>query len=236
MEEEVTKHTRKLYKAATKPGHTVLEKLKEIAVEIFIIVFAVTLSIWLHSWSDHRHEQNEVSEFLKGLREDLTKDVEMLKKKQASVAHLDSGYYFLSALPNTPAADTISDKKISGYLYFDISVIRPALGRYEGFKSSGKMETIEDDSLKQSMLVYYQQEIPDVIYGENFVNSVQLKLLDLQIDNKMPLKEFITSNKAISFLLLCHHNFGNNLRAYAEMLQQIEKIINLIDATGVSHK
>jgi len=31
------------------------------------------------------------------------------------------------------------------------------MGRYEGFKSSGKLETIEDDSLKQKILSYYQQ-------------------------------------------------------------------------------
>jgi len=236
MQEEVAKHTKKLYRAATRPGYTVFEKLKEIAVEIFIIVFAVTLSIWLHSWSDHRHEQKEVSDFLKGLREDLTKDIELLKKKQASVAHMDSGYYFLSGLPNTPAADTISEKNISQYLYFNISMIRPTVGRYDGFKSSGKMETIEDDSLKQSLLVYYQQELPDVLYGENFVNSIQLKLLDLQMDNKLPLREFIKTNKVQSLLQLSHHNFGGNMRAYKEMIRQVETIINLIDAKGVSHK
>ena len=229
MEEEVVKHTKKLYKVATKPGHSVFEKLKEIAVEIFIIVFAVTLSIWLHSWSDHRHEQKEASAFLKGLREDLLKDVNMLKRKQASVTHLDSGYHYLSTLYNTPAADTLSDKKISEYFYTDISVIRPALGRFEGFKSSGKMEAIEDDSLKQSLLEYYQVEITDIIYGENFVNSVQLKLLDLQTDNKLPLREFIKSNKVQSLLQLCHNNFDNNLRAYAQMQRHLEQIIRRID-------
>jgi hypothetical protein len=232
MEEEVVKHTKKLYKAVTKPGHSVFEKLKEIAVEIVIIVFAVTLSIWLHSWSDHRHEQKEVSAFLKGLREDLTKDVEMLKRKQASVTQMDAAYYYLSTLYNSPLADTMSDKKISDHFYTDISVIRPALGRFEGFKSSGKMETIEDDSLKQSLLEYYQQEIPDIIYGETFVNSVQLKLLDLQTDNKLPLREFIKTNKVQSLLQICHHNFENNLRAYAEMLRHVEKIISRIDAAG----
>jgi len=236
MQEEVAKHTKKLYQAVTKPGHTVFEKLKEIAIEIFIIVFAVTLSIWLHSWSDHRHEQKEVREFLKGLRDDLTKDTAMLKAKRATVARLDFGYRSLSALPGTPAADTISDKKISGYLDVDISVLRPAIGRYEGFKSSGKMETIEDDSLKQSMLKYYEQRMPDIIYGENFVNSIQLKLLDLEMDNKMPLREFIKADKVQSLLSISHQNFDNNIREYSELLHEVEKIIKLIDSTGVSHK
>jgi len=58
-----------------RPQHSFWEKVKEVAIEIFIIVFAVTLSIWLHSWSDHRHEQKEVEEFLSGLKGDLAKDI-----------------------------------------------------------------------------------------------------------------------------------------------------------------
>jgi hypothetical protein len=48
MQDEVTKHTRKIFKTIKNPSHTFSEKLKEIVVEILIIVFAVTLSIWLH--------------------------------------------------------------------------------------------------------------------------------------------------------------------------------------------
>ena len=57
MQEEVKKHTKRIYETVKSPNHTFSEKLKEIVIEIFIIVFAVTLSIWLHSWSEHRHEQ-----------------------------------------------------------------------------------------------------------------------------------------------------------------------------------
>ncbi len=229
MEEEVVKHTKKLYKAVTKPGHSVFEKLKEIGVEVFIIVFAVTLSIWLHSWSDHRHEQKEVSEFLKGVKEDITKDIQQLKKKQESVSRLDSDYHYLLSLHNSTTADTLPDEKLSKYLYFDISMLRPASGRYEGFKSSGKMESIEDDSLKQGLLEYYQQDIPDILYGENFVNSLQLKLLDLKTDNKLPLRDFVRTNKILSLLQVCSDNFDNNLHAYQSMVQHLEKIIDRID-------
>ena len=53
MQEEIVKHTEKIYKTVKSPKHSVGEKIKEILIEIFIIVFAVTLSIWLHSWSEH---------------------------------------------------------------------------------------------------------------------------------------------------------------------------------------
>ena len=228
MQEEVAKHTKKIYKTLTKPGHTMLEKLKEVAVEIFIIVFAVTLSIWLHSWSDHRHEQKEVGDFLKGLKEDLTKDIAMLEHKKSNISQLDSGYQVLLKTANLPAVIN------SSLLYFDVSVIRPAIGRYEGFKSSGKIGLIENDSLKQLMLVYYEQTIPDLVYGEGFVNSLQVKLLDAQAgkDEKVSVQDFMRTGKILGLLQISDNNFRNNIRAYDDMLTQAKKIVTMIGTIG----
>ena len=74
MQDEILKHTKKIYKEVKNPKHTVAEKLKEIIVEILIIVFAVTLSIWLHSWSEEKHQRKEAKTFLIGLKEDLKND------------------------------------------------------------------------------------------------------------------------------------------------------------------
>ena len=59
-EEEVAKHTKKIYSIWNSKEHSFLHKLQEFFLEILIIVFAVTLSIWFHSWSEHKHEQKEV--------------------------------------------------------------------------------------------------------------------------------------------------------------------------------
>ena len=224
MEEEVVKHTKKIFTTLTKPGHTIFEKLKEVGVEIFIIVFAVTLSIWLHSWSDHRHEQKEVGDFLKGLKEDLTKDIAMLQHKKSVIAQLDSGYQVLMKTASLPADVN------SSLLHFDVSIIRPAIGRYEGFKSSGKIGLIEDDSLKQLLLVYYEQTIPDLVYGEGFVNSLQEKLLDASAgkDEKMSIQDLIRTGKILGLLQISDNNFRNNMRAYDDMLSQAIKIVAMI--------
>jgi hypothetical protein len=224
MEEEVVKHTKKIYRTLTKPGHTILEKLKEVSVEIFIIVFAVTLSIWLHSWSDHRHEQNEVGDFLKGLKQDLTKDIAMLEHKKSIISQLDSGYQVLMKTAALPGVIN------SSLLHYDVSVIRPAIGRYEGFKSSGKIGLIENDSLKQLMLVYYEQTIPDLVYGEGFVNSLQVKLLDASAgkDEKVSVQDLIRSGKILGLIQISDNNFRNNIRAYDEMLRQSKKIVAMI--------
>ena len=59
MQDEILKHTKKIYNEIKSQKHSFGEKAKEIIIEILIIVFAVTLSIWLHSWSEERHQQKE---------------------------------------------------------------------------------------------------------------------------------------------------------------------------------
>ena len=78
MQDELTKHGLKLYKTMADRKHSYGEKFKEILIEIGIIVFAVSLSIWFHNWSEHHHEQKEVKEFLLGLRHDLSDDIRVL--------------------------------------------------------------------------------------------------------------------------------------------------------------
>ena len=231
MQEEVAKHTKKIYQAVTKPGHTIVEKLKEIAVEIFIIVFAVSLSIWLHSWSDQRHEQKEVREFLSGLKEDLRKDMLLLEDNRKIAVRLDSNFQGLSRLIESHAVDTAMDRTISHYLYFDLVITHAGIGRYEGFKSSGRMGLIENDSLKQQILEYYEQTIPDLNSGENYVNTVQSRMLDSEIDkgDKTTLKDFVKSFKIRGLLEIGAKNIEARIGEYDSMIKQAQKIISLID-------
>jgi hypothetical protein len=235
MEDEVAKHTRKIYRAWKNPQHPVVEKVKEIIIEIFIIVFAVTISIWFHNWSDHRHEQNEVKEFLRGLKDDLTEDIKQLQTNKNVTAELDSSYHFLFSIQkNEVKSKAINDSLIYHNLYFDLRVTRPNIGRYEGFKSSGKIGNIENDSLKQHILVFYEQTIPHLVYGEDFVNGLQQKLLDLQIDKsaETTIKDFVTSTKIRGLLSFATQNFENNIDGtdgYNDAIKRAKRIILEID-------
>ncbi len=231
MQEEITKHGRKIYKTAKNNNHSLGEKLKEIIIEVLIIVFAVTLSISLHSWAEHRHEQKEVREFLSGLKNDLGKDIKLIEQHKNIIAGLNANYHFLSSLANNRSVNNPADTIPARYFSFEIPVTQPNIGRYEGFKSSGKIGSIEARGLKESILVYYQQTMPDLVYGENYVNTVQLKIMDLFVDrnDKMPVIDFIRTRKMQSLLLLCINNFEVNLKAYDRALEQVKKIITEID-------
>jgi hypothetical protein len=235
MQDEVAKHTRKIYRAWKNPQHSVIEKVKEIIIEIFIIVFAVTISIWFHNWSDHRHEQDEVQEFLKGLKADLTQDTRLLQTNRDNITNLDSSYRFLLSIENVDVKNNvINDRLIYHNLRYDSRVTRPNIGRYEGFKSSGKIGNIENDSLKQRILVFYEQTIPHLNYGENFVNSLQIKILDLQVDKSdaMSIKDFVASTKVKDLLSFATQNFQYNINGpdgYNDAIKQAQGIIAEID-------
>ena len=98
MQDEVLKHTKKIYKVAKNPKHTLGEKVKEILVEIFIIVFAVTLSIWLHSWSEERHQQKDAQIFLTGLKDDLKNDISNLEQTKSALDETQKQISFVSKL------------------------------------------------------------------------------------------------------------------------------------------
>ncbi len=51
-EEEIAKHTKKVYKVWASKEHTWQHKVKEFFIEIAIIVFAVSISIWFHNMSE----------------------------------------------------------------------------------------------------------------------------------------------------------------------------------------
>lgn len=231
MQDEVAKHTKKIYQTVTKPGHTIVEKLKEVAVEIFIIVFAVTLSIWLHSWSEERHEQKEVREFLSGLKGDLRKDMLLLRDNQSAALRLDSNFHVLTELIESHAVDTATDRTISHYLYFDLVITHAGIGRYEGFKSSGRIGLIENDSLKQQILGFYEQTLPDLTSGENYVNTLQSRILDSEIDkgDKTTLKDFVKSFKIRALLELGAKNLEGRIREYDSTIKQAQRIVSLID-------
>ncbi len=85
-ENEIVKHVEAAYEALKRPNTNWLHKLKEVLIEIAIIVFAVTLSIWFHNWSDSQHEHREEREFLRGMKTDIQADLENARGDSAFYA------------------------------------------------------------------------------------------------------------------------------------------------------
>jgi hypothetical protein len=71
-EDEIAKHSRKIYKTWFNKELSIWHKISEFLIEMTIIVFAVSISIWFHNVSEHKHQQEDVKQFLTGNTKRLT--------------------------------------------------------------------------------------------------------------------------------------------------------------------
>ena len=161
-EQEVIKHTRKVLNTWKTKELKLWHKIKEFLFEVVIIVFAVSLSIWLHDKNERTHEQKEVKLFLLGLREDLLSDLaEMKQDKEGYILQGHAFKYILSIrLNETINKDSL--KKHQAWLFNTTSLLQNN-GRFEGFKASGKIGTIEDKDLQNEIMDLYQENIPSLL-------------------------------------------------------------------------
>lgn len=162
---EVAKHGKNMVHMAASKEHGLAHKLKEIALEIAVIVFAVSISIWFHSLSEHRHEQKQVKAFLLGLKTDLTRDVMSLNEYTHSYRAFDSNYRYLAGLDPQGAPDGEKFEN-SWQLANANALFIPVNSRFEGFKSSGKLTNIEDEELLNDILTLYELRHKEVALSE----------------------------------------------------------------------
>ena len=223
MQDEILKHTEKVYKELKNDNHSFVEKLKEVGIEILIIVFAVTLSIWFHSWSEHRHQQAEAREFLLDLRNDIVKDTVSMSNEKKSLISSLKDYYYVCDLSDKQT-DTIKNFR------YNISLVTRKTndGNYEGFKSSGKIGFIENKKLKSSILQYYQEGMPSLSDIEKLNYLKNLEILEMfggMSQKEKPFRNLILKSK----MNLCKQISRGIVTAYDENIKQAKEILSEIE-------
>jgi|SRR5215204_4153433 len=78
-EQEVIKHTKKVV-GLWATNNPFWHKVGEFFLEILIIVFAITVSIYFHDRSELKHQRHQTKEFLLGLKQDLKTDIEEMNQ------------------------------------------------------------------------------------------------------------------------------------------------------------
>ncbi|HTR30906.1 MAG TPA: DUF6090 family protein [Puia sp.] len=230
MQDEVTKHARKIFQEVKNREHGFWEKTREIVIEILIIVFAVTLSIWLHNWSDHRAEQKQTEEFLAGIQADLAKDIQIMEENKDGYKIVQRNFRRLEIMDSTGAVDTTDQQRIANLLDFENRTLHANVARYEGFKSNGKIGTIEDDSLRQAILSYYQQTVPAVNDIEEVVNGFQVRMMEAELNRNesLSMRVFAKSFKVHALLEFTRENIGPAIQEYSCAQEQANWIIRRI--------
>jgi Family of unknown function (DUF6090) len=225
-EDEVIKHTKKIYKTWMNRDIPFWHKISEFLIEILIIVFAVTVSIWFHNLSEHRHEQEEVKYFLEGLKSDLTSDIVEMKDDKKSYIFQKTIFSYLSNLKINEPVNRDTLKKYGNWLQ-NTTGLNPNDGRFEGFKSSGKIGAIENKELQNDIMDLYQEDIPALLTSSRFYTNTKIKLFDFFIKNLKRITDS-TSNMIILFKTDEGYNLCAALRSPDQIIGQYDDCIALM--------
>ncbi len=217
--------------AAQKTVSTLWLKLRKIAVEIFIIVFGVSVSIWLNNWSEHRSHQKEVKEFLADLKEDLKTDtMTMAESKKSCEVSVKSGKYILDL--TDAQIDSFSTKNPKIDFEFGLVLRKTYCGNYEGFKSSGKIGFIENKKLKKLILEYYQAYVPELEDIEKFHNT-QVVALAKQIRIRSTKFTVFKNLETKSNLTFSTSSAESLVKFYESSIKEVKEIMEEMDKEGV---
>jgi hypothetical protein len=154
-ENEIIKHAKKVYTVFQSAGIGIKDKLKDIVIEIVIIVFAVSISIWFHNWSESIHDHGEEIEFLTGLKQDLQSDIDNMEgSRDFYITTVQGIRYFL----NSSKGGSLQKDSIMKYssVFFSSTDLDPHVGRYEGLKSSGKFKIVRNKELLNTIIDFHE--------------------------------------------------------------------------------
>lgn len=175
-EQEVAKHTKNLLRTAVS-SHGWVHKMREILQEMLIIIFAVSISIWFHSLGEHRHEQAQVRTFLLGLKSDLQRDQAQLENVVRFHHMADQRFAALAVLDQNAAPDEKTFEAAWALLNSNNFLVARQ-GRYEGFKSAGKLTNIENDKLLEQIIERYEYTAPKLALSSGGWLSEHRRLTD----------------------------------------------------------
>lgn len=236
-EDEIRKHAKAAFKVFKDKESNWQHKLKDILLEVLIIVFAVTISIWFHNYSDKLQERREQKEFLTGLRNDLKGDIENIKESQGFYEKSLKGiHYFMKV----GAGDTLIKDSLVKYgdLFFSWTEIEPHNSRYEALKSSGKLGIVENNELLNNIISLNESTISHIqILDGRYLNYSDKAAGFIQEHAELDQRGGMTNLKTIikipQMRLLMNYGYSlisaNIIPAHIDGIKKCQTIIKQID-------
>jgi len=173
-EHDIAKHTRALVNVIKSPGH-LKHKIGDIILEICIIVFAITLSLFVERYREHQNEEKLEHSFLTNLVKDMKTDITQLKDDSTVYEKMRKNFDYLKQAYNGKKLNQDSALRAANSLYNSVDFIS-SNSRYEALKSSGKLDVIENNNLQLNIVNYYQQTLPSLLASTLAFSNFKFKL------------------------------------------------------------
>ncbi len=235
-EEKIIQHTKAAYRTARDPNKKWTNKLKEIGVEVLIIVFAVSISIWFHGWAESWKDRKEEKEFMTGLKADLQADLAEMKGDLAGhIVTLSGVHYF----ERVGAGLALNRDSLATYrwIFFGSTQISPRISRYEALKSSGRLDIIENKKLLLDITELFQKTFPRIIRINDEFNAFRTNHVftfiaaHLQLDaagNPTNIEEVVRVPEMRLMLFQCEL-VSNIMNRYKQGIDQVNEVMSEID-------
>ncbi|HLY70378.1 MAG TPA: hypothetical protein VKR53_11665 [Puia sp.] len=235
-EHEISKQAKAVYTLWTNPHLKWKEKVVEITIEIAIIVFAITLSLMVERWRENVHERGIEKDFLIDLKTDLSSDLMQESDDSTSYALMRAGWnYFYYCGINEQLAEKDSLNKY-GYKLFNTTTFISNNSRFEGMKSSGQLNVIENKKLLNLILDLYQYKIAGLNLTNDVITFTKQHALIPFVQENLIQKKDGSNNLAQLFFLPRMQNYLSSggaaveaVERYHEVMEQSRKIIAMIN-------
>jgi len=212
------------------------ERLSSFLWEIFIIIVAVNITLWFHSWSEKRHDRKLEKNFLIGTRNDLNIVEGNLKNFEAFfqpvLDYYDSVWIQMNEHRiNKKFIDANSSYLFrTAYFFYDNS-------RYESYKSSGSLRLIENDSLSMKIAFIYTVLFPKREYADQTIFNTRRQFIDTYIGSKaridssgiMYVSELLDNPEVRYQMYNQKFILQEMMNQKKEMVQEIDDLIAQID-------
>jgi hypothetical protein len=234
-EEKVVKHTAKAVHIVMDKKLSWKKKIKEVALEILIIVFAVSITLMFHNWNDKSHENQIEREFLIGIKGDLKTESDKL---DANVKYFQPTVDYYNAVLKQINLNKIDTQYVdkNSWQLTNTSYYVADNGRFESFKSSGYLRLIRNQELAKDLMslftisIPFQEEIDKNLYSkrsndyDTYIGSKGIS------DSGTVHVSKLFNDPAVRYQVLRYANsFNERKTQQAELANQIRGIINEID-------
>lgn len=236
-DQEVIKHVKHAVDVA-RSKRPWTHKVQEILLEIVIIVFAVSLSIWLHNWSESSKDREEERDFLVGLKQDLQADRADLQSGRADFVHIIAGTkYFVRVGSGTK---TLNDDSAKFYMpiLFSYETLFPRNSRFEALRGSGRLGIVRDKQLLVDITELYTVDFPHLDRVNEYMNGLRKDRILPFFASHASLNDSATNIKnwpemlkmpEMRVMVATLNSATNNIGAYEATIAQIDLILKKVD-------
>jgi hypothetical protein len=236
-EEKIIKHTSDAAHALLKKNVSWKKKIQEFFFEIFIIVIAVSITLWFHNLNDHLHEKRLEKDFLVGIRQDLKIIADKLDADRATFQHTLDYYDIIWK--------QIQENKVNkSYMDSASGNLTNMLGfafdnsRFESFKSAGNLRLIENQSLMQDITRMFTVTLPDREASDRIIFQERRSQYITYIGTRTPIGPYsnslisgVLNDPAIRFQIMWQGGLLNEMKQQKiKLVKEIRDLIAEMDS------